>query len=183
MGCHTWFYKKMEKQPSYEKCKNAVLLSCKENIKYLEHLKKGLAHIEELDEYDKDCIRVNKYTPKKVKFEIKVWKRKIEKINQDKCPEAVKKRYPHLAYVYENTGLIVYHKGIFYWQGGNKEEEKKLPHNIFRIHNFPLDKLTSYEEFENFYNTHDCFPPDDNDVRSKMMEFWEKYPDGMVDFG
>lgn len=177
MGCHTWFYVRMEPQPTYEECKQSMLNGCDKLLKHYEHIKRGLANVEKLTKNDMYLIKTYKITPASIKADIKNLKNKISEIERDKCPELVKKEYCDNSWTFDD-GLIKYYNGVFY-----QNKHIAVPHNIFRVSDYPDDILTSYEDFEHFYDNHTCYPPDDDDVRLKMMNFWENYPDSIVMFG
>ena len=61
-------------------------------------------------------------------------------------------------------------------------------HNLFRIHNYPVDKLFSLEETLKFIEDHKSEITYYHDSETKtFMEllegFWKEFPDGMIDFG
>lgn len=172
MGCHTWFYDRLVKQPIYEKCKKVVLDTYRYNLKYYKRLKNK----KELTEEDIQDMETWSLTPDRLDFQIKLTEKLISKIEQGGCEDAVRRRYAHF-YFSPKTGVIRYHNGIFYGEHSN------LPHDVFRVTDYPEDVLSSYEDFENFYSTHKCYPPNSDEVRHEMWKFWEEHPNGLVDFG
>lgn len=176
MGCHTWFYKKMEHQPSYDDVKTNVLHSYNEDIKLYQQFIDGT-----LDDDTKDLFReFTKETAKKYLLILERSKRMVEK---DLCKVAVCNRYGNCS-----MSLIRFHNGYFYIDSDN------LPHDIFRIHNYPNDILLSLQETLDYLEVNDDkieyygYDEVDKDIIKlnaieRLKEYWEKYPDGMIDFG
>lgn len=171
MGCHTWFYKKMEKQPSYQECKDMLTELLNEEIQDCQNYIDG-------KEDDEDMLRLwEQYDPQKV---LKECQESLNRVNNDD-KEFVFEEATHVMYLRNvEAGVVIYHKGNFYISARN------LPHNIFRTWGYPEDVLESYEDFENFIATHgyrlvryDTL----EETKQAMKKFWEEYPDGIVDFG
>lgn len=173
MGCHTWFYDKMNPQPTYEECKQHMLESINNNIEIITGKAEFEDEIEKkiLTDYLNEIVSIFGTVERTLEY----FQRLSKHIQEDKAVEAVKKKYQP----YGN--LIMYHNGIFY------EEKEGLPHDVFRNHEYPDDVLTCYEDFEEFWNTHKCFPRKgskaEEDVKTKMKKFWEEHPEGIVTFG
>lgn len=187
MGCHTWHYTLLDPQPTYEECKQYLLKNIDEVIDLLNGKYSFKDDGTESDEYLKEMMdmwleEITAYWGSKERA-ILYHEKVREKIKNDRTPEAIKKRYKPIG-----KG-VRYFKGKFY----TYKYDGAL-WDVFRVHNYPDDTLTCYEDFEQFWNTHKCYPGiksvggdwvdmTEEDVKEKMKKFWEDHPDGIVDFG
>lgn len=182
MGCHTWSYVPMDPQPTYEECRQYVLDGIKESLDVI-HEKYG-ADDDDIMLYFLKSYRqqlINRFGTKERALEY--YDRITKKINEGRCPEAIRRRYNRVG------EAMKYYKGVFY---SGKHTGEILPFDIFRVYNYPEDVLTCYEDFERFWATHNCDPGIDwktdkprteEEIKEIMKEFWEKHPDGIIDFG
>jgi hypothetical protein len=166
MGCHTWFYKKLNPQPTWDEIKSTVLEKyVRENIKSFKQMIDGTLD-EELKkaypEWNSDLG--NKHLPLYLR-----WERIIEK---NLCKIAVCNKYSDIC-----IDLTDFHNGIFY------KNSDGLPHDLFRIGGYPNDKLFSYDETITYIKQHHHEMAFTDDWEKNLKIFWDKYPDGMIDFG
>jgi len=160
MGCHTWFYKKID--VSYEEAKRYVISS-----------------------YEKEIELLNKWTVEHGLKYKPIYERKLQLVKSDRCKVAVCNRYEHV----DGVTYYVKDKGFFV-------SSDELPSNLFRIGNYPEDKLFSLDETLKFiednkdkvYFTSTIFDKRDVDLLKqeaiiKLESFWNEYPDGMINFG
>lgn len=154
MGCHTWFYRKIERtqEEAKQSALNKLIRAKDLNWKiFLDRNYKGLdwSHFsdEELLHHNELCDR------------------QIRMINKDLCQRAVWNRQED-----ETLTLYVDGKGLFI------EVEY---HDLFRIGGYPEDKLFSLEETRNFIKRNNI-----EDVYWDLLEkFWIEYPNGLIKFG
>lgn len=171
MGCHTWFYKKMPNQPSYQECKDMAIKYCTANIQECYDYINGKIT-------DEDMINIWKqYDPLEILTECQDELNQVFNDNRQTIDNLV----AHIMFL-NNTerNVIRCHKGIFYISSND------LPHDVFRTWGYPEDVLESYQDFENFIVTNEYrLEQFDSleETKQKMKQFWEKFPDGIVDFG
>lgn len=165
MGCHTWFYKKV----------NLPLEECK---------KKVLNNFEKYVSWKIQDINISEYeSDENIHISIKNTNRIISWIKKGWIKEACYKLLDDVGY-YDNKTKIYYI---------NNDE---LPHDIFRIGDYPEIKLFSLQETLDFLEKNDdkirytssIFDKTDREVLKqraieRLKDFWEKNPDGMIDFG
>lgn len=156
MGCHTWFFKK----------ENLTLEECKKVV--IKNLNSGL-------EYASDCLLEKNHKILFIEQEIKDWikynNRLLEWISKDWLQESC---YRLL------TNINFYDKKTKNYYVTNES----LPHDIFRIGDYPEDKLFSLEEtFIFIENNKEKIHRYNKNWQKRLEEFWEKYPDGMIEFG
>lgn len=171
MGCHTWFYRKIE--VSYEETKTSLVKSLTENIKVCQ---------EWIDNPNgKDYLEIKDFYPEwTIGFlweQVDIDKRKLSIIEKGLCKEAVMNKY--------NSGLGVtrYIKGKGHYQSLDFCD-------IFRIGNYPEDILFSFDETMDFIerNKENIYHYYYNEVQKKdyvqqLKDYWNEYPDGMIIFG
>lgn len=168
MGCHTWFYKPIKIE--YEIAKKQFLELSTETIVAL---KAG---------YTLNC----EYSAEQL---INIYSRQQRMVEKGLCKVAVMNKYEHQ----DKVTLYIPEKNTHYVNVDNY-------HNIFRIGNYPIDKLFSYNETIQFIesnkdkvyshlgwidekNTFGKYDEMINIWEIKLQSFWDKYPDGMIDFG
>ena len=172
MGCHTWFYAKSNK--TQEEANKEFIYNAKDYVKYCDKIalkvlkhKTGQKRLQQ-DVYKritKDYIDsyFNRSSLEQYTFDKKLYLRMIRMVKKGLCQRAV---WNHL----NDLGLYIDGKGYY--------TEVDF-HNLFRVHNYPKDVLTSLEECLDFIKKHNI----DNVNYERLNEFWNKYPDGAVDFG
>jgi hypothetical protein len=183
MGCHTWFYKKIE-TPSEDEIRSTVKDRCEREIQFLEKL------IHRRSEIDEDLLEAYpEWTPDYAK-EIKPhWERIIAfanggSIDLSEFPEYFfeedydKENLLSQFYAAWQPKLTVYipERGFY--------EEVEF-HDVFRKYGYPEDLLFSLEETLTYINNpkNKCSIHDKEWTLKTLYEFWKKYPDGMIQFG
>jgi hypothetical protein len=154
MGCHTWFYKKLNSKE--EELKKEILFKLYELRKTFIKNKKLLSYI------TNDIFKIkNKKMSKKFLYKIYV-------------------NIPH-----DNL------KTIF---NNNIYEKVNEFHDLFRTNDYNSPILISFEETLNFINLNNLkgisyFSEEEKRIITeepdfkKIKEFWNKYPDGIIEFG
>lgn len=127
MGCHTWFYKKVDR--TIEEAREKVIKQFNDDIEFWEN-----ALIQ--DDYEVPYG----FTREDVRNLIKVRHRQIRIIEKGLCDKAVYKRQPELSRFYL----------------GNLYIEAEGYHDLFRIGGYPEDVLTSYEQCVKFIEGAGC---------------------------
>lgn len=156
MGCHTWFYKKLEM--TQEEAKKNCLKSLRES-----------------EELNLEIIKSGDYT--KFGWEIKylekldaIIKRQIRMVSNDYCKRAVWNR------VEFDNKLSIYVDGKGFYVEADA-------HDLFRRGLYPDDKLFSYEEtisyIEDPKNQCQVFEY----TYEGLRKFWDECPDGLIEFG
>lgn len=169
MGCHTWFYKKVEK-PSYEEMRGFVLDQYDESIK---GLNKWIDN--PLDEEYLEMVSV--YKEWTIDY-IKEWRdsdlRRVRLIENGYCRVAVMNKYCS----YSDSILIPVGDNIYKDVSGNDGY-----HDVFRKYGYPEDRLFSLEETLSYIDNpkNECVVYEN--TREVLEKFWNRYPDGMIDFG
>jgi hypothetical protein len=163
MGCHTWCYTISNK--TEEEAKKIWIKELKENI----HANKSIISDKNWGginwlEYD-EGVEGN---DDRRKEEIILSLEKIEEIGRGEC--STKEIFIN------QPELCVFHKGKFYVDVDDY-------HDLFRRGGYPDDILTSFDETRRYINdrSNGCKTFDFTD--GKIKEFWDKYPQGLIDFG
>lgn len=167
MGCHTWFYRKIERTQEEAKVSCLRHLRKSRNLAWKIYRKPtsyyGINWAGGFNR-DLDSYRINQLNY------IKVLNRKIRMVENDLCKDAIWNHQDD-----EELAEYVKGKGLFIEDTGFHDE--------FRKHLYPEDKLFSLEETldyianpENQCTTYDW-------TETRLREFWSKYHDGMIEFG
>ena len=165
MGCHTWAYKRVE-APSFENMKGFVLKSYKDSS---DNLQKWIDNPQD-DEYLDMLKHYKDWTIEYIKHWREVNKRRIRLIENGFCKEAIINRYCSFS-----NDHIEYYNGKFYKEIGF--------HDMFRKYGYPNDKLFSLQETLDYINNPENKCTVYENTIERLKEFWNKYPDGMIDFG
>jgi hypothetical protein len=67
--------------------------------------------------------------------------------------------------------------------GDDRYTDIDTPHNLFRIRNYPNDKLLSLEQTMEFIEKHKERISFSEDWEEELIKFWSKHPDGVIEFG
>ena len=184
MGCHTWFYKKIE-SPSEETMKARIKDKCKEEIAFLNQL------IYDREKIDQTLLKAYpEWTPEYAKEIIPHWENLIKYIEGKKIDisETIKYFFDTelegelicniYASLMSDDWILKYVKG----KGFYLETEF---HDIFRKYGYPEDKLFSLEETLQYINNpeNECSISDKEYTIKELKKFWKKYPNGMIRFG
>ncbi len=174
MGCHTWFYRKIE--ITIDEVRNNVINTLNRNIDFYDKMINGELGDKFMDAYPE-------WTPELgIKCKAIV-ERQLRMVKGGYCNVAIYNKYDHGNF---KTSHYVLGKGLYV--GFND-----LPHDIFRIGKYPDDKLFSFEETLKFLEDKDDRisyhgeGTDRNQHKEKAIErlkkFWDENPNGMIDFG
>jgi hypothetical protein len=183
MGCHTWFYKKID-SPSDKEIKSAVKEKCENEIQFLEQL------IHQRDEIDKDLLDAYPEWTSEWAAEVKPhWERIIaftngEKIDLTKFPEFFfEDDYPEEDIISELYSS--WKPELTRYVSGKGFYENTEFHDVFRKYGYPEDRLFSMEETMKYIEDpkNGCVVKDHESAKEMLQEFWKKYPDGMIQFG
>jgi hypothetical protein len=167
MGCHTWFYKKVDPQPTYEEVKTYVIDRIKKEIDFDERL------ISDRNSFDSELLETYpEWTSEHGQYCKEINERKLRIVSSNYCKLAVCNKYKY------NDNLTIYIEGKGFYVYSHD-----LPHDIFRKYGYPDDKLFSLQETLDYINNieNQCTVYDY--TVQKLTEFWTKYPDGVIKFG
>jgi len=165
MGCHTWFHKKYIF--SKEEAKLKLIEIVDERIKSTERFmysptEEDKEFLSDYPEYKDDDLMGELE-------ELNKFKDNIENLSDDEIFESfAEKSLQNLTYIKDN--------GLY-------KSDNSLPHDLFRKYGYPDDVLLSLEETLSYMfdpkNKCQIFEYSKKDI----IEYWNKYPDGMIDFG
>lgn len=162
MGCHTWFYRKIERtqKEANESCIKGLKKSRNLSWKIFNN-PTGYAGIN----WEEDCGSTRESCLKS----ISVSNRKIKAIYNGYYQRAVWNHQRD-----RNLTEYIDGKGLYIETGF---------HDTFRKYGYPEDRLFSLQETLDYINNpeNDCTIYENTIERLK--EFWNKYPDGMITFG
>jgi hypothetical protein len=158
MGCHTWFYRKINR--TQDEAREDCLVGYRKSLNlYKKILKDPLYKRIEWG-----------YTDEQLTYYISSLEIQIKDVENRLCEKEVWDEQSD-----EDLTQYVDDKGLFIEDTGY--------HDLFRTHIYSSPNLFSLEETLNFINDpiNECrvFPSTFN----LLEEFWTKYPDGMIDFG
>jgi hypothetical protein len=184
MACHTWFYKKVD-DPSLEKIKSVVQDKCLREIQFLERL------INDRESIDADLLEAYpEWTSEWANGLLSPWKKVYDfvnggDLNLNELPEFFlehftkdinKEDFLYELYEMWEDSLLEYipEKGLY------QEAEYR---DLFRKYGYPEDRLFSLEETLSYINdpANKCSVYDW--TVSKLEEFWQRHPHGMIQFG
>lgn len=158
MGCHTWFYRKIERtqEEAKQSCLRGLRKSEKLNLNILANRNyKGLNWS---NWTESELIKHDSYL-----------KRQIRMVDNNFCKRAVWNHQDD-----ENLTEYIDGKG-FYMETDF--------HDTFRKYGYPENRLFSLQETLDYINN----PKNDCTIYENTIEileeFWNKYPDGMIEFG
>ncbi len=158
MGCHTWFYKKVDR--SMEEARTLWIKNQKETI---DSFREMLSN--PLDE----CRVTYEWNEPFLQNCLNVYERQLRMVENGMCNVAVMNKQPEHSIYIPNVGFFV--------------TDNTMPHDIFRKYGYPLDRLFSYQETIDYINN----PKNECQIfettNSKLISFWNLYPNGMIDFG
>ena len=158
MGCHTWFYRKIERtqEEAKQNCLRGLRKSEKLNLNILAN--RNYNGLDWSDWTESELIKHDSCL-----------KRQIRMVDNNFCQRAVWNHQDD-----ENLTEYVDGKG-FYMETGF--------HDIFRKYGYPEDKLFSLQETLNYINNPENACVTYDKTFERLNEFWNKYPDGMIEFG
>jgi len=159
MGCHTWFYRKIER--TQEEAKQ----SC---VKYLKNAR-NLAW--KIHRKPNNYCGIEWNTTKEEQLnQINCLNRQIRMVSNNLCKKAVwnNQNDEDLVKYFEDKGLYIEDTGF---------------HDVFRKYGYPDDVLFSIKETLDYIQNkeNDCTVYENTIER--LNEFWSKYPNGAISFG
>jgi hypothetical protein len=161
MGCHTWFYKKEER--SIEEARQKLVEALNRVIEAY------TIDRESPESYYNHFRNAYNKTHAEMDWLVKVIQRQIGMIEKGLCNVAVMRKQEGVCRYIPEKGLFVDIDGV---------------HDVFRIGGYPDDTLFSLEETLKFIEDQGekVYAKADN-WQELLKYFWEKHPDGMIDFG
>jgi hypothetical protein len=165
MGCHTWFYKKVEDNISYDDIRDVVYNDYLDVV----NINKGLLS-GDIDDYIKEMY--SDISVDHINNSLLIAERMCRMIQNNFCKVAVCKRFR-----YKNN-LTDFTNNSFYYTND------KLPHDLFRIGGYPEDILFSLEDTYKFIESNkDKIYFNIVVWEDKIKTFWKDNPNGMIKFG
>ena len=125
MGCHTWFFKKVER--SIEEARELYLTKSEKIIKTWKTIEK---------------IPSDVWTPESIAWNIKVLERQMKVVEKELCDAAVMNKQPG------DSSCYIKGKGFYI-------QDYSLPHDLFRVGGYPEDRLFSLEDTMFFIENND----------------------------
>ena len=153
MGCHTWFYKKVER--TQEEAKQ----SCLKKLEELKQLYLTTTQ-EELDIYN--------YTQEDLQQQLAIINRQIRMVEKNLCQKAVWRHQE------ESICHYIPEKGFFILDENT--------HDVFRCFHYPNIKLFSYKDTIDFINNpaNKCQLFDN--TYADLEIYWKENPNGLISF-
>lgn len=169
MGCHTWFYKKIE-GPTNEEVKTKLLERIDKEIDFLERLVVNRSSIDEdlLEAYPE-------WTPEYAQQQFPYWEELRSKIINGEmgiselCDLYSEMSFDEITEYVEGRGWFV--------------SSRELPHDVFRKHGYPEDRLFSLEESLAYINNPENKCVVYEETVEDLEKFWKEHPEGMINFG
>lgn len=158
MECHTWFYKRVE-IPSKTKMIEYISEIMNKNIEFYNRL------INKRDSFDEELLKL--YPEWTVNYAIE----KLKLLEEEKY--LISKNNENLIKSYCEYSNHLYVNGNLY-------KNVKDFHNEFIDDSYPQICLFSLEDTIKYINNNNCITYIDTNKR--LIEFWEKYPNGMIKF-
>ena len=189
MGCHSWFYKKVNPQPTREDKINQFIEQstewCKELEKALANNGFGWGDEDDEDKWfpfeSKDATQENL---EKNKWMISNAHHYEDYANFESADDKTLSKEEQLYLDVEDwqapsedgngfDTLTMHINGVYYSHVGKY-------YDIFRYNNYDT-YVSSEDEMWNLITSNNIYISDD--VKSKLKEFWSLYPDGVIYFG
>jgi hypothetical protein len=168
MGCHTWFYKKID-GPSGEELKDTLLEKVNSELNFLNRL------INDRGSIDQDLLECYpEWTPEYAQKNMGYWESLKSNIESNMSISEMSDLLCEMTYG-EITDYIE-DKGWFV-------SSDELPHDVFRKYGYPEDRLFSLEETLAYIRDpkNECVVYDHTE--ELLEKFWKEHPEGMINFG
>ena len=159
MSCHTWHYRKLER--TQEEAKQSCLTM----------LKRGRNLCWKIYNNPTNYRGLNWETTKKEQLDyLKIYNRKIKAVCNNYYQKAIwnNQNDKKLTMYVDDKGLYIADTGF---------------HDSFRKYGYPDNKLFSLKETLDYIENLDNKCEIDENTLSILIKFWNKYPDGMIEFG
>jgi len=168
MGCHTYFYEKIEPQPTKEEIKDLVAAALIKNIEFWQKMIHGDIDSKLMDAYPEWTIEYGSYYRA-------IDKRRLRMINAGHCVEATYNKYCES--YYSLFGKLT-HKSK-----ANKFYIETVYSDVFRKGGYPDIELTSLKETLDYINNPENYCQTYEWTNKRLEEFWNKHPNGLICFG
>lgn len=185
MGYYAYYYHPHPNPPTDEECRRVVREIYLNSVKPIRNYFLGNTLSTEDINWLEAAYEMDEEEMKKWKA---IFLRRIRMIDKGLCREAVRKRYcndypgrdskiPDVDY-----GSMKYYNGKFYveYESGTCAPPVNI---IFRPRGCPEKWiLESYKEFEEYFTTNykELYNNTEIEVKKKVFNFWEKYPEGLI---
>ncbi len=168
MGCHTWFYKKINPQPTWELVKENNKSRLLNEIHICQQMIDGTLEQEVIDDFPEWTKEYGEKCMIKPKKEL------------DELLDENSKRLK-FCYAYEHFKTGTGHS-IFIKDKGFYVTSNFLPHDLFRIRD-NLNNLFSLKETLDFMDKNKEIITTYDYTIDRLTKFWEENPDGVINFG
>lgn len=158
MACHTYFYRKIER--TQEEAKKL----------WIDAQKKSIERWEEIVNNSENKYReIYFWTQQDCAFQLAVLKRQLRMVQNDFCKKAIWNNQPD-----KELSVFVDGKGLYI--------NDRSFNNCFRKYTYSDVQLFSLQETLDYIHNpeNDCLVFED--TIQKITEFWNKYPDGFIEF-
>lgn len=187
MGCHSWFYKRVNPQPTREDKINQFI---EQSTEWCKELEKALANNGSFPEED-GYVWYPFKSKDEVKKNLEKYKWMIDNAHHyedyadfesadDKTLSKEEQLYLDVEDWQapsededEDDSLTIHINGVYYSHVGKY-------YDIFRYNNYDTYVSSEDEMWDLITSNNICIS---DDVKSKLKEFWSLYPDGVIDFG
>ena len=167
MGCHTWFHRKID-GPPHEEVRGDLVKYFKESISFYDILEKSPEKIEEDYSWIFEAITTEQITTERDELLF---------LYQLLVSGEMTELHSYELWCSFSTSQTRYVDG----KGWFCYDEDNLPHDLFRIGDYPEDLLFSLEETMAFIKNKNCTTY--GDTQKSLEKFWDEFPDGMISFG
>lgn len=157
MGCHTWCYRKSNR--SIESARKIAISELEITI----HINNSI-----LADPNYENLDWSEFSIADLQHSTAVNERKIRMIKAGLCNIAVMNLQPDISIYVPGKGLYI--------------SDDELPHDIFRVVNYPEVKLFSLGESNKFINDPNNNCTINEMTIPKLEKFWNDHPDGMIGF-
>lgn len=159
MGCHTWFYRKIERtqEQAKQNCLKGLLESEKLNLSIL-------------NDRNYNGFDWSEWTDDMLLKHDAILKRQIRMVENNFCRRAVwnHQNDKYLTEYIEGKGLYIEDTGF---------------HDVFRKYGYPENKLFSLKETLDYINNTENNCTIYENTIERLKHFWNNYPDGFIEFG
>jgi hypothetical protein len=157
MGCHTWCAYKVER--TIDEARKIWIDVQEKNISEWKAV---------VNNPDDECRVIYGWTQEYMEGYLKIYERQLRMVKNGLCNVAVMNKQPEHSYYREGKGFFI-----------NCEQHS----NQFRIGGYPEDEIFSKEECMKFIEKNKDKIQFFEQTYEWLDEFWNKYPDGFMNFG
>jgi hypothetical protein len=173
MGCHTWCYRKLNPQPTWDEVVENVLDYLKRELVFNERL---IAKDPEFEWLHQDHDEQDYWD---YRYELNS---KIKEISEGTCEhDEICSLYEYITgwpegNTFPITALTEYVPNVGFFV-----DDDTTPHDLFRLGGYPEDRLFSYDETMEYCEKKNIEL--NGEEKKDVRDFWDKFPDGMINFG